>query len=149
MLVFCLIAFGWMQYARLVRGNVLVEREKEYIQAALSVGVRAPRLIFRHLLPNIPQGLLVLIASDIGAMVVLAAVFTFLVGVDGMSAAISGGADWGRMLSASRNWVITARSSPFKYWYTYLPPSAALVLFSIGWNLVGDGLRDVLDPRLR
>lgn len=144
LLVVSLVVFGWMQYARLVRGNVLAEREKEYIEAALSIGARVPRMIFRHILPNVPQGLFVLIASDVGAMVVLAAVFTFL-----GSGGILGSADWGWMLSASRNWVIGARSDAFRYWYTYVPPSLALVFFSMGWNLIGDGLRDVLDPRLR
>jgi peptide/nickel transport system permease protein len=139
-----LVVFGWMQYARLVRGNVLAEREKQYVEAAVAIGARSPRIIFRHVLPNVPQGLFVLIASDIGAMVVLAAVFTFL-GLAGER----GLADWGWMLNVSRNWIIGTPSNAFKYWYTYLPPSMAIVLFSMGWNLIGDGLRDVLDPRLR
>lgn len=90
------------------------------------------------------QGLFVLAASDIGAMVVLAAVFTFL-GLSGYR----GLADWEMMLNISRNWIIGTPSNAFKYWYTYLPPSIAIVFFSIGWNLIGDSLRDILDPRLR
>jgi peptide/nickel transport system permease protein len=143
-LLLTLILFGWMQYARLVRGNVLAEREKQYVEAAIAIGARSPRIMFRHVLPNVPQGLFVLIASDVGAMVVLAAVFTFL-GLGGER----GLADWGWMLNVSRNWIVGTPSNAFKYWYTYLPPSMAIVLFSMGWNLVGDGLRDVLDPRLR
>jgi peptide/nickel transport system permease protein len=139
-----LVLFGWMQYARLVRGNVLAEREKQYVEAAVAIGARSPRIIFRHVLPNVPQGLFVLVASDIGAMVVLAAVFTFL-GLAGER----GLADWGWMLNISRNWIIGTPSNAFQYWYTYLPPSMAIILFSVGWNLIGDGLRDVLDPRLR
>jgi peptide/nickel transport system permease protein len=84
----------------------------------------------------------VLFASDIGAMVVLAAVFTFL-GLSGRR----GLADWGYMLNIGRNWIIGTPSNAFQYWYVYMPPIAAIVLFSVGWNLIGDGLRDVLDPR--
>jgi len=142
--VLALILFGWMQYARLLRGNVLAEREKQYVEAAVAIGARTPRIILRHVLPNAPQGLFVLVASDIGAMVVLAAVFTFL-GLSGYT----GLADWGWMLNVSRNWIIGTPANAFEYWYMYLPPSVAIVLFSIGWSLIGDGLRDVLDPRLR
>ena len=139
-----LILFGWMPYARMVRGNVLVEREKEYVMAAISVGASHRRIVFRHVLPNATRGLFVLVASDIGAMVVLVAVFSYL-GLSGGEAL----ADWGQMLNLARNWVVGARSEAFKYWYTYIPPSAAIVLFSAGWNLIGDGLRVALDPRWR
>jgi peptide/nickel transport system permease protein len=142
-IILALILFGWMQYARLVRGNVLLERSKQYVEAAVAVGARAPRVIWRHILPNIPQGLFVLAASDIGAMVVLAAVFTFL-GLSGRT----GLADWGWMLNSGRNWIIGTPTNAFQYWYAYLPPIAAIVLFSMGWNLIGDGLRDVVDPRV-
>ena len=96
----------------------------------------------RILLANVPPKPFVLIASDIGAMVVLAAVFTFL-GLSGRR----GLADWGYMLNIGRNWIIGTPSNAFQYWYVYLPPIAAIVLFSVGWNLIGDGLRDALDPR--
>jgi peptide/nickel transport system permease protein len=142
-----LVAFGWMPYARLLRGNVLSEREKEYMQAATATGVPRRRAIFRHLLPNVTQGLFVLAASDIGAVVVLLAAFAFVglipISWSGMEA------DWGQMLRASRDWIVGTPGNAFQYWYTYLPVSAAVVLFSAGWNLVGDGLRDVFDPRMR
>lgn len=142
-IVLSLILFGWMQYARMVRGNVLAERAKQYVEAAIALGASSPRIIFRHVLPNVPQGLFVLIASDIGAMVVLAAVFTFL-GLSGRPDL----ADWGSMLNVGRNWIVGTPSNAFRYWYTYLPPIAAIVFFSVGWNLIGDGLRDVLDPHV-
>ena len=141
-IVLSLIVFGWMQYARLVRGNVLLERSKQYVEAAVTIGARGVHIMRRHILPNVPQGLFVLIASDIGAMVVLSAVFTFL-GLSGRR----GLADWGCMINIGRNWIIGTPSNAFQYWYTYLPPIAAIVLFSVGWNLIGDGLRDALDPR--
>jgi peptide/nickel transport system permease protein len=139
-----LVFFGWMNYARLIRGNVLAERGKEYVQAGIAVGAGRARLIFRHILPNATQGLLVLAAADIGAMVALAAVFNYL-GLSGRQPL----ADWGQMLNLSRDWVIGSGDNAFAHWHTYLPPSLAVVLFSIGWNLIGDGLRDLLDPRTR
>jgi peptide/nickel transport system permease protein len=141
-IILSLILFGWMQYARVVRGNVLLERSKQYVEAAITIGARGVHIMRRHILPNVHQGLLVLIASDIGAMVVLAAVFTFL-GLSGRR----GLADWGCMINVGRNWIIGTPSNAFQYWYAYLPPIVAIILFSVGWNLVGDGLRDVLDPR--
>jgi peptide/nickel transport system permease protein len=142
-IVLALILFGWMQYARLVRGNVLVERAKEYVQAAVSIGAGGPRIILRHVLPNATNGLFVLIASDIGAMVVTVAALTFI-GLSGDEPT----ADWGMILKFARNWVIGGPANAFEYWYTYIPPIVAIVLFSIGWNLIGDGLRDALDPQV-
>jgi peptide/nickel transport system permease protein len=142
--ILSLILFGWMRHARLVRGNTLAEREKEYVKAAISIGAQNRRIIFRHVLPNAWQGLLVFIASDIGMALVLAAMFSFI-GLSGSHTL----ANWGQMLNLSRDWIIGTATNAFEYWYTYLPPSMAIVFFSIGWNLIGDGLRDVLDPRLR
>jgi peptide/nickel transport system permease protein len=145
-IILTLIGFGWMQYARLIRGNVLVERSKEYIDAATSVGVPNLRIAFQHLFPNVTQGLFVLIASDVGAVVVMIAAFGFigLTGNPGDDPA----ADWGQILSSSRDWIIGMPDKPFIYWYTYVPASLAVILFAMAWNLIGDGLRDALDPRL-
>lgn len=143
-IVTALIAFGWMQIARLIRGNVLSEREQEYVEAATIIGARHRRIIFKHILPNAYQGLFVIIASDIGSVVVWMAVFNFL-GFSGANVT----ADWGKMLNISRNWIIGTPKNVFKYWYTYLPPSLAITVFSIGWNLIGDSLRKYLDPQIR
>ena len=142
-----LVVFGWMSYARLIRGNVLAEREKEYIQAARATGVRSWRMLLRHLLPNVTQGLFVMAASDVGAVVVLLATFAFI----GLFTSPFGfmETDWGQMLTAGRDWIVGSSRGLFEYWHVYLPVSAAIVLFSVGWSLVGDGLRDVFDPRLR
>lgn len=139
-----LVLFGWMQYARLVRGNVLVERSKEYVTAAVSVGARDRRIIFRHVLPNATRGLFVLAASDVGAMVVTVAALTFI-GLTGEEPT----ADWGAILKYTRNWIIATPTHAFDFWYTYMPISVAIITFSIGWSLIGDGLRDVFDPRWR
>ena len=145
--IITLVVFGWMAYARMVRGNVLAEREKEYMQAATASGVGGRRIMFRHLLPNVTQGLFVLVASDIGAVVVLVATFTFIGLIPPPYGQME--ADWGQMLVASRDWIIGSPANAFEHWYTYLPVSLAVVLFSVGWNLIGDGLGEILDPRQR
>ncbi len=136
-LVLILILFGWMPYARLTRGNVLAEREKAYVQAARATGLRNRRILFRYLLPNSTHGLFVLVTSDIGAVVVLFAAFTFLRLIGNYGGLKLMQADWGQMLSDARNWIIGAPDQPFQYWYTYLPVSATIVLFAAGWNLIG------------
>ncbi len=145
LVILTLILFGWMQYARLMRGNVLVQRDKEYVQAVRSVGAPGRRIMLRHLLPNATQGLFALMAADIGAVVVLMAVLNFL----GLTSNVSGNptANWGEMLNYSRDWMVGSPGEPFGYWYTYVPPSLAIIFFSMGWGLVGDGLRNALDPR--
>lgn len=143
-ILLALILFGWMQYARLVRGNVLVERAREYVTAAVSVGAKDRRIIFRHVLPNSTRGMFVLAASDVGMMVVTVAALTFI-GLTGEEPT----ADWGAILKYTRNWIIAVPAHAFDFWYTYLPISLAIVLFSVGWSLIGDGLRDVFDPRWR
>jgi peptide/nickel transport system permease protein len=142
------VLFGWVPYARLMRGNMLVEKEKTYIKAARSTGVPGLRLIIRHLLPNSTQGLIALASSDIGAVVVLVSAFTFI-GIITPQSGPGMMADWGFMLEAARDWIIGPPARAFEHWYTYMPVSLALVLFSTGWSLVGDGVRDALDPRLR
>ena len=144
-IIVALVTFGWMQYARLLRANVLSEREKEYVHAVTAVGAPKGRILFKHVLPNSIRGLLVLIASDVGAMVATVSVFYFI----GLIGESPHGylADWGLMLSASRDWIVSSSSSRFEFWYTYLPPTAAIVLFTVGWSMIGDGLRDLLDPR--
>ena len=143
--IVALLLFGWMSYARLIRGNILSERQREYMEAARAIGARPWRLLRRHLWPNARQGLFVLAASDVGAVVVLAAMFAFV----GLLGAPLGNveADWGQILSLARDWIVGSPANAFEYWYTYIPASLAIVFFSMGWNLVGDGLRDVLDPR--
>ena len=146
-IVITLIMFGWMQYARLLRGNIMSERTKEYVQAAISIGSPNKRILFKHLLPNSIRGLFVLVASDIGAMVALVSVFYFI-GLIGDSP-YGFLADWGLMLSVSRDWIVSGSSKPFEYWYTYAPAISAIILFTVGWSMIGDGLRDLLDPRTR
>lgn len=135
-----LIGFGWMGYARLIRGDVLSIKEREFVLAARALGAPDYRIIFRHIVPNAIFPTLVVASMDIGSYVLSFAALAFLgIGVE------LGYADWGQLLSFARNWI----SSLATYWYIVVWPGFALVLFVLAWNLVGDALRDALDPRMR
>jgi peptide/nickel transport system permease protein len=135
-----IIFFGWMTYARVIRGNILSLKEFEYTLAARTIGASNMRILFRHLLPNAVFPVLVLASMDIGSYVLTFAALSFL----GLGAQ-RGYADWGQMISFARNWVPALAT----YWYIVVYPGLAIVLFVLSWNLVGDALRDILDPRMR
>jgi len=139
-----LILFSWMGYARLINGRIASLRHAEYVEAAIVMGQRPLRIIFRHILPNAIAPAIVLLARDVGGMVVLQTAFAFI-GVCGAvnSAAIP---EWSRVLMMGRNWIIGQNGNPFLYWWLYLPVTVALILFGIGWNLLGDGLNLTLNP---
>ena len=139
-----LIAFGWMTYARLARGDVMTVKNLDYVQAARAVGASDWRIITRHLLPNAIFPLFVMATMDIGSMVLAAAGLSFL----GLGAEL-GYADWGQMVSFARNWMSGTVGSPLVFWYTIIFPGLTIVLFGLGWNLMGDGVRDIFDPRMR
>ncbi|HLO14264.1 MAG TPA: ABC transporter permease [Anaerolineales bacterium] len=135
-----LIAFGWMGYSRIIRGDILSVKERDYIMAAHVIGVKNYRILFRHIIPNAIFPTLVLASLAIGDVVLSFAALSFL----GIGTEI-GYSDWGQILSFARNYI----TSLDKYWYIIVFPGATLVLFVLGWNLLGDTLRDVLDPRMR
>ncbi len=135
-----LIAFGWMSYARLIRGDILSVRERDYVLAARVVGVKDSRILTKHILPNAIFPTLVYASLDIGSWVLSFAALSFL----GIGAEM-GYADWGQLLSFARDWITNLGT----YWYIVVWPGVALVLFVLGWNLIGDAFRDVLDPKLR
>jgi len=139
-----LIALGWMGYARLIRGDILKIRESEYVLAARAAGAGSLRLLARHILPNAIWPVTVQATMAMGSIVITAAALSFL----GVGAPL-GYADWGQLISYSRNWVIGFQGNPLAYWYVVIYPSVAITLFCLSWNLVGDALRDILDPRLR
>ncbi len=142
--ILALIIFGWRQYARIMRSEVLSVKERDFVAAAESIGASKLRIFFRHVLPNSIFPVFVLASLDIGNMVLIAASLSFIgVGAE------PGYADWGQMINFSRNWLLGAVGDPFRYWYTYTFPSVAILTFVLGWTLLGDTLRDVLDPRLR
>jgi peptide/nickel transport system permease protein len=135
-----LIVFGWMGYARLIRGDVLTVREREFVIAARVIGAKDSRILIKHIIPNAIYPTMVLASLDIGTIVISFAALSFL----GIGTEI-GYADWGQLISFARNWIPDLAS----YWYILVYPGIALVLFVLGWNLLGDALRDILDPRMR
>lgn len=135
---------GWPGYARLLRGEILSVRERDYVEAARAMGAGDAKIILRHVLPNSIYPLLVVSSLDMGSIVVLAAALSFL----GLGAPV-GYADWGQIIALSRNWIIGSGGNAFVFWYTVVFPGTALVFFTLGWNLLGDAFRDILDPRLR
>jgi peptide/nickel transport system permease protein len=138
--VIALIAFGWMGYSRIVRSDILSVRERDYILAARVIGVKDSKIMFRHILPNAIFPTLVLASLDVGGYVLSFAALSFLgIGTD------IGYADWGQLLSFARSWITNLGT----YWYIVVFPGMALMFFVLGWNLVGDALRDVLDPKMR
>lgn len=137
-----LTTFGWMSYARIVRSEILRIREMDYIHAARAYGASDLRLIVLHILPNAMFPVVVLATMATGSMVLSASALSFLgVGTE------EGYADWGQFIAYSRNWIVGQPGNPYQFWYTLAFPGAAVFLFVLSWNLVGDALRDMLDPR--
>lgn len=134
-----IMVFSWMGYARLVRGDILAVREREFVTASRVIGVSDFFILVRHILPNAIFPTLVVASLEIGSVVITFAALSFLgVGVE------PGYADWGQLISYARSWITQLDL----YWYVVVFPGMAIVLFVMGWNLIGDAIRDVFDPRL-
>jgi peptide/nickel transport system permease protein len=130
-------AVSWPVYARLIRGQVLALKEREFVLAARALGVPERRIIVRHLLPNTLAPLLVQASFDMGAAITAVAGLSFI----GFGAQPPT-PEWGVMISEGRNYMATQ-------WWLATFPALAILLVVGGFNLLGDGLRDLLDPRLR
>lgn len=135
-----MISFGWMGYARIIRSDILSIKERDFVLAARASGVKNGRILFKHILPNAIFPTLVLASLGIGDVVLGFAALSFL----GIGTEI-GYADWGQVLSFARNWITVLN----RYWFIVVYPGLTLTFFVMGWNLVGDAMRDVLDPRMR
>jgi len=135
-----IIMFGWMTIARVTRGNILTVKNYEYAIAARTIGAKNSRILLRHLMPNAIFPVLVIASMNIGSYVLTFAALSFL----GLGAQ-RGYADWGQMISFARNWIPSLAEYP----HIVIYPGMAILLFVLSWNLVGDALRDILDPRLR
>jgi len=133
-----LLLLSWMPYARMMNTMVLRIKKTEYVEAARAVGARHIRIIFKHLLPNAITPTFVLAARDIAGMVILQATFVFI--------GFGKGAPWATVLVYGRDWIYS-QGGIFTYWWVFLPVTLALIAFGIGWNLIGDGLNDALNPR--
>lgn len=136
-LMFTLILFMWMPYARLINTMVLSVKNTEFVHASRALGSSSTRTVFHHIIPNSISPAVVLMARDVGGIVILQATLTFI--------GLGGESPWGDMLSQGRNWILNA-GGLLRYWWVYIPATAAVMLFAIAWNLLGDGLNDALDP---
>ena len=132
-----LVALGWTTIARVVRGTVLTLKAREFVQAARALGVGDAAIMVRHLLPNAVAPILVTATIGVGSNIVAEAGLSFL-GLGAQSPTIS----WGAMLADGQTFLATAP------WVAVFP-GLALLLAVLGVNLLGDGLRDLLDPRFR
>ncbi len=129
---------GWVQYARTVRGSTLVERNKEYVQAARVIGVSSLRIMRRHVLPNVMGPVFVLATIQIATAIITEATLSFLgVGVPPTSPSL------GTMIRVGNDYLFSG-----EWWITFFP-GAILVVVALSVNLLGDWLRDALNPRLR
>ncbi len=129
---------GWVPYARTVRGSTLVERHKEYVQAARVTGVAPLRIMRRHVLPNVMGPVLVLATIQVATAIITEATLSFLgVGAPPTSPSL------GSLIREGNNYIFSGE------WWITVFPGAMLVLIALSVNLLGDWLRDALNPRLR
>jgi peptide/nickel transport system permease protein len=136
-LVLALGLAGWVTYARMVRGEVLTVKERQYVEAARALGAPSWRILLRHLLPNIISPIIVVASFSSAEMILADATLGFLgLGVPPPTPT------WGGMLSDARGYLSTA-------WWPATFPGLSIMVTVLGINLVGDWLRDCLDPRLR
>ena len=129
---------GWVTYGRVVRGQVFSWKEKEFVEAARSIGVRNTSIMFKHILPNVYASIIVIASFAVAATILAEASLSFL-GL-GVPPDVP---TWGGMVAAGRDYIITGD------WWIYTFPGLAIMLTVLGINTVGDWLRDFLDPRLR
>ena len=135
--IIAIAAVTWAVYARLVRGQILSLRRREFVEAARAMGASRTRIIVRHLLPNALAPLMVQASFDLGSSIIAAAGLSFI----GFGAQPPT-PEWGVMISEGRNYIST------QPWLSLFPGLA--ILLAVGsFNLLGDGLRDAFDPRLR
>jgi peptide/nickel transport system permease protein len=135
--IFAIALSWWPGYARLVRGEVIAKKEEMFVQAALAIGADTSRILRRHVLPNIMSPIIVKMSLDMGFAILTVASLGFIgIGVTPPTP------EWGSLLSVARNYMPD-------FWWTAIFPGLAIFLAVFGFNLLGDGLRDVLDPKAR
>ncbi|MHB8089497.1 MAG: ABC transporter permease [Anaerolineaceae bacterium] len=132
------IMLSWMPYARIMNSVVHRIKNLEYIEAARISGTRPAKIIFKHILPNAISPAIIMAARDVGGMVILQTTFSFV--------GLGGNSPWAQSLVSARDWIIGV-GGQFNFWWVFLPITLTIVLFGIGWNLLGDGLNDLLNPR--
>jgi peptide/nickel transport system permease protein len=134
-LIMALTFKGWVEFFRLVRGEMMAEKTKEYVEAAKVVGRSNPLIIASEILPNIIQSVFVLGTLRMGYMIIMEASLSFLgLGIQPPTPA------WGSMVAAGRDYMLTA-------WWASTLPGIAILILVLAINVFGEGLRDILDPR--
>jgi peptide/nickel transport system permease protein len=137
-LIIAISLTGWVQYARTVRGSTLVERQKEYVQAARVIGVSPGRIMRRHVLPNVLGPVLVLATIHVATAIITEATLSFLgVGVPPTSPSL------GTLIRVGQDFLFSGE------WWITIFPGVVLIMIALSVNLLGDWLRDALNPRLR
>ena len=137
-IIFSIGLTGWPQYARTVRGATLVEKNKEYVQAARVIGVPSLAIMFRHVLPNVLGPVLVIATLNIASAIISEATLSFLgVGMPPTQPSL------GTLISEGQNYLFSGE------WWITVFPGIALIVMVVSVNLVGDWLRDALNPKLR
>jgi len=136
--ILAIAVLGWMEMARLVRGQVLSWREREFIDAARSLGVSTPSIAFRHILPNILNSVVVAVTFALPAAILAEATLSFF-GL-GINEPIP---SWGKMVGVA----ISFANRLQQYWHLGILPAGLLSLVMLGFSFFGDALRDALDPR--
>jgi peptide/nickel transport system permease protein len=136
-LLLVLVVGNWVSYARVVRSQVLSVKEEEFITAATAIGAKPIAIIFRHILPNTLAPIFVLASFNLAGIILMESSLSFLgLGVQPPMPSFGG------MISSGRNYLYSA-------WWIVTLPGIALMILVLGVNQLGDGLRDLLDPRLR
>lgn len=130
---------GWAGIARLVRGQILSLREQEYMAAAEACGLSVSRRIFKHLIPNVVPQLIVTCTMGLGSVIIMEATLSFL----GLGVKFPF-ASWGNIISDVNNTHVLTT-----YWFIWIPAGVLLLLTVLAFNLVGDGLRDAFDPKMK
>jgi len=133
--------FGWAGYARLIRGEILSVKQEEYVLAAKALGARDRRVIFRHVVPNAIPPVIVQATLALATVVIGVAALGFLgIGLD------PGTAEWGSMLSDMQDSIMPGPGAPIPWWAT-ITPGAAIFLFVMSINMIGDGINDAFDAQ--
>jgi peptide/nickel transport system permease protein len=145
-IMMALIIVWWPSYARLIRGQVLIIKESTYVEAAKAAGAKKSRILFRHIIPNSLSPLLVAATMDMGSIVLTTAGLSYIgFGPPDIT-------EWGRMISDGQllfSGTIVYQGVIMNPYWVVLFPGAMIFLFVMGFNLLGDGIRDIMDPRLR
>jgi len=132
--IIAIVVIDWTRFCRVVRAEVLVQREQDYVAAAITIGLTPGKILFGEVLPNVAPLLLTLFTLELGIAIVVEAILSFV----GLSAS-SGIATWGGMIAEGRQYVNQA-------WWLMAMPMVCVIVAVLGMNALGDGLREALDP---